>query len=189
VNPSLVNLPNAITVLRALMIPVLAWALARRDYDLALALFVLQAISDFVDGVIARRWNLRTRFGAIADPVADKLTMLVTTLMLAAGGLLPGWLAAAIVARDVVIVFGAVAFHFLVHEVEMAPTRLSKWNTALEFAVLAAVLADAAGLLAPAGWLPAAFVLLGATILVSGLQYVWVWGRRAAAGLRQGGQG
>jgi cardiolipin synthase len=188
-NSSVVNLPNAITVLRALMIPVLAWALARRDYELALALFALQAASDFADGVIARRWNLRTRFGAIADPLADKLTMLVTTLMLAAAGSLPGWLAAAIVARDILIVFGAVAYHFMVHEVEMAPTRLSKWNTALEFAVLAAVLADAAGVPEAAGWLPAAFALLGGTILASGAQYVWVWGRRAVAGLRQGGQG
>jgi len=179
-----VNLPNAITVLRALLIPVIAYALAARAFDAALWLFVLQAFSDMADGMIARHWNLRTRFGAIADPVADKMTMLVATLMLAADGLLPGWLAAAIVARDVVIVFGAVAYHFLVHEVEMAPSWLSKWNTALEFLVLTAVLADAAGVLAARGWLPGAFALLGATILLSGIQYVWVWGRRAAVGLR-----
>ena len=181
---SIVNVPNAITVLRALLIPVIAYALAAREYEPALWLFVAQAVSDLADGMIARRWGLRTRFGAIADPVADKLTMLVTTLMLAAAGLLPGWLAAAIVARDVVIVFGAVAYHFLVQEVEMSPTWLSKWNTALEFAVLTAVLADSAGVLSAGDWLPAAFALLGASILASGLHYVWIWGRRAAAGLR-----
>ena len=61
------------------------------------------------------------------DPkdLADKLTMLTVTLMLAAEGLLPGWLAAAVIARDVIIVFGAIAFHFLIYEYEMAPTRLS----------------------------------------------------------------
>ena len=184
-NPQVVNLPNAITVLRALLIPVIAYALASREFGLALALFVVQALSDLVDGMIARRWNLRTRFGAIADPLADKMTMLTVTLMLAAEGLLPGWLAAAIIARDVVIVFGAVAYHYLVQEVEMAPTWLSKWNTALEFAVLTAVLADAAGALPAGGWLPGAFVLLASTIVASGAHYVWIWGRRAAARLQR----
>ena len=176
------NLPNAITLLRAALIPVIAYALAMHDYRMAFVLFVLQGLSDFVDGWIARRWNLRTRFGAIADPLADKLTMLTATLMLAAGGLLPVWLALAIVVRDVIIVFGALAYHFLIRELELSPTPLSKWNTALEFAVLAAVLADAGGLIDGRGGLQAAFALLAATIVASGAQYVWIWGRRARAG-------
>ncbi len=175
-----ITLPNLITVVRAALIPVIAYALATRAFGLALLLFVMCALGDLLDGFLARRWNQRTRFGAIADPLADKLTMLTVTLMLAAEGLLPGWLAAAVIARDVIIVFGAIAFHFLIHEYEMAPTRLSKVNTALEFSVLTGVLVDAAGIIEITAGLEPAYAALACTILASGLNYVWSWGRRAA---------
>jgi cardiolipin synthase len=184
-NALLVNLPNLITVLRAALIPVIAWRLAAGDFGAALALFFVSAASDAADGWIARRWRLRTRFGAIADPLADKATMLTVTLLLAWLGALPLWLAALLVARDLVIVAGALAYHFVVGHVEMAPTLLSKANTGLEFVMLAAALAHAAGL-APsaAAWLPALYAVVALTIVLSGAQYVWVWGRKAARARR-----
>ena len=184
-NGRLLTLPNLITVVRALLIPVIAYMLATRSFGWALVLFITCAVGDLIDGFLARRWNQRTRFGAIADPVADKLTMLTVTLMLAAEGLLPGWLAAAVIARDVIIVFGAVAFHFLIHEFEMAPTRLSKLNTALEFTVLTGVLVDAAGIIEISAGLEPAYSALALTILASGLHYVWSWGTRAARAQRE----
>jgi cardiolipin synthase len=66
----------------------------------------------------------------------------------------------------------------------MAPTWLSKVNTALEFAALAAVLAQAAGFLDARAWLPALFVMVFATVILSGVQYVWAWSRKAAAARR-----
>ncbi len=140
------QVPNAVTLVRLLLIPVLVMLLARRDYAAAFAAFFISALSDFADGVIARRWNARTRFGAIADPVLDKLTMLSVTLTLAVQGLLPLWLVAAIVARDLVIVGGALAYHYSVGRYNMAPTLLSKINTAIEFFTLAMVLGGAADL-------------------------------------------
>ena len=89
----LVNVPNVITLARALLVPVVTYALVTRDYDLALALFLACAIGDFLDGWIARRFDLRTRFGALADPLADKAIMLAVTLLLAWQGWLPWWLA------------------------------------------------------------------------------------------------
>lgn len=171
--------PNLITALRFALIPVLVLLLLERRYATAFAVFVVSALSDLADGQIARRWNVRTRLGAIADPLADKLTMLSVTVALASQALVPVWLAAAIVARDVVIVAGAVAFHYVVGRVEMAPSRLSKFNTVLEFGVLSALLADAAGAIEVTAWLPPLFVLVTASIVGSGLHYVWVWGRRA----------
>lgn len=182
---TLATLPNLITIVRALMIPVIAYLLARRLFDEALVLFTLCAVGDLIDGQLARRWNQRTRFGAIADPLADKLTMLTVTLMLAAEGLLPGWLAVAVITRDIVIVFGALAFHYLVHEFEMAPTRLSKLNTALEFIVLTAVLIHAAEWLDLSTLLMPAYITVAVTIAASGLHYVWVWGTRAQRDLRR----
>jgi cardiolipin synthase len=173
------HLPNLITALRFVLIPVLVLVLIEHRYVEAFALFVVSALSDLADGLIARRWNLRTRLGAIADPLADKLTMLAVTLVLAAQALIPAWLALAIVGRDLLIVSGAVAFHWFVGRVDMAPIRMSKFNTVLEFCVLSALLADAAGAIEVTALLPPLFVLVTVTIVGSGAQYVWVWGRRA----------
>jgi len=178
------HVPNAITVIRGLLIPVIGALLLEERYVEGFWTLVASALSDLVDGQVARRFKLRTRFGAIADPAADKLTMLTVTLALAWQGLLPAWLAAAIVGRDVVIVSGALAYHRLIGRVEMAPTWLSKLNTVLEFVVLAAVIADAAALIDDRAGLPMLFAVLFVTVVTSGAQYVWIWGRRALAAPR-----
>lgn len=178
------HLPNAITVLRAALIPLLAWLLLERDYGSAFLLFIALGVSDLVDGVIARRFNLRTRFGAIADPLADKLAMLTAVLLLAQQSWLPWWFAALVIGRDLVIVSGALAYHLLIGPVEMAPSRLSKLNTALEFVYLACVLAFAAGHFDEGPWYPALLYITTATVIASGAMYVTVWGRKAAAARR-----
>lgn len=173
------HLPNTLTALRFVLIPVLVALLLQRRHEAAFALFAASALSDLADGVLARRWNARTRFGAIADPVADKLTMLAVALTLASQHLLPAWLAIAIVARDLLIVGGVVAYRAIIGRVEVAPSWISKLNTALEFVALSAVLADAAGLLELSPMLQPLFVAVLVTIVASGAHYVWVWGRRA----------
>lgn len=177
------NLANAITLLRFALVPGIAWALWQRDDALALGLVLLSAASDFADGQIARRWQQQTRFGAVADPLADKLTQTTVTLILTVQGSLPWWFTAAVVARDVLIVGGALAYHRLAGHVDMAPTRLSKLNTGLQFAVLAAVMAQRTGVIptAPAGegWVDALLVLALATTVASGVQYVHEWSGRA----------
>jgi cardiolipin synthase len=178
------NVPNVITLIRVLLIPVIAVLLVRRQYAPALAVFTAAAISDFADGAIARHYRIVSEFGARLDPIADKLTMFTATVLLAWQSWLPLWLAAAIVLRDVVIAGGAVAYRLVVGHIEMAPTWLSKVNTALEFAALAAVLAQAAGLLDGRAWLPAFFAFVFATVILSGAQYVWAWSRKAAAARR-----
>ncbi|MFN7780468.1 MAG: CDP-alcohol phosphatidyltransferase family protein, partial [Betaproteobacteria bacterium] len=141
--------------------------------------FLLCALGDLLDGWLARRLDQRSRFGAIADPLADKLTMLTVALLLAWHGLLPWWFAALVVLRDATIVAGAAAYHFTVERVEMAPTRLSKLNTALEFVLLAAVLAQAAGWFAAPAALAGAVLLTTATIVASGVHYVVSWSVKA----------
>ena len=175
------NLPNLITlsaprprsgrgVLRS----------ARRD-GIALPIFLLAAVSDFVDGFIARELKLVSRLGAALDPVADKLNMFVATVVLAWQGLLPLWLAAAIIVRDIVIVAGVVAYRVLIGLLDMKPTRLSKTNTFIEFGVLLAVMATAAGWIDIRGWMPALFAIVLVTVVASGVQYVWLGTRMAYA--------
>ena len=158
----------------------MAWTLAQHHHGLAAAVFLLIAVSDWLDGFIARRFRLTSRVGAALDPVADKLSMLVATLILAMQHLIPLWLAIAIIARDVIIVAGAGIYRAVVGSIEFTPTWLSKVNTALEFALLLAVMASAAGWIPSGAWEMPAFVIVFASVVASGVQYVWVWGRKAA---------
>lgn len=177
---ALLTLPNAITLLRVFLVPAVILCLLRHRYDAAFWLFVSAGLGDWLDGFLARRLNQVSRIGAILDPVADKMIMVSVSVILAWQCLLPAWFACVLVLRDVVIVLGALAYHFLFGHVEMAPTRLSKFNTLLAFAVLGATLAEANGMISPGPVLPAAYWIVLATLLASGVNYVWIWGHRAA---------
>jgi cardiolipin synthase len=173
------NLPNLITLLRLGLVPVMAYCLARGWYAAGLLTFLAAALSDLVDGYLARRLRIESRLGATLDPIADKLNMLVATLLLAWQQLVPPWLAIAIIARDVVIVAGALMYRAALGHIEIAPTRLSKINTFLEFSVLLLVMATAAGWIGRAVWMPALFIVVLLTVAASGAQYVWLWARKA----------
>lgn len=175
------NVPNAITLLRLGLVPAVAYYAASAAYSIALPIFLIAALSDLVDGYIARRFKLVSRLGALLDPIADKLNMFAATVVLAWQGLLPIWLAAAIIGRDIIIVVGALAYRMARGHLEIKPTRLSKWNTAAEFAVLLLVMASAAGWIAAGTWLPMLFAIVFVTVVASGAQYIWLWGRKAFA--------
>jgi cardiolipin synthase len=181
----MVNVPNLITLIRLALVPVIAYLLWQGAYGYALIVFLSAALSDFLDGVIARTFDQRSALGAALDPIADKLSMFVATVALAWQGLIPLWLAAAIVLRDAVIVIGAIAYRATIGRIEIAPTMLSKVNTVIEFGVLLTVMANAAAWFDVTAWLPALFVLVFVTVVASGAQYVWVWGLKAIRDARR----
>jgi cardiolipin synthase len=161
------------------MVGPILWAIADDRFELALLLFFIAGFSDGVDGWLAKRYDWGSRLGALLDPVADKLLVAGTFVTLMATGLVPGWLAGIVVLRDVVIVGGAMAYSWLVAPVEGEPTRISKLNTALELLLILFVLSRAAY-----GWPDAITItVLGAavlvTVVISGVDYVWSWSRRA----------
>lgn len=178
---ALLNLPNAITLLRFALVPVLAWQLLQGRADIAFWLFLVSAFSDFADGQLARRWHQQSYFGAVADPLADKLTMATVTLLLALQGALPWWFAALLLLRDLLIVGGALAYRLVTGALEMAPSLLSKLNTALQFLLLLALLAQRGGLLAAGRWTELLLAATLLTIVASGLHYVAAWTARARA--------
>jgi len=175
----MLNVPNIITLIRLGLVPAMAYYLADEAYEIALPIFLVAALSDLADGYIARRYKLVSTFGATLDPIADKLSMLVATVLLAWQILLPLWLAVAIVARDIVIVVGAIFFLLARGHLRIAPTRLSKINTFFEFAVLLLVMGSGAGWIETGRWMPAVFLIVFTTVIASGAQYVWLWGRKA----------
>ena len=180
----MLNVPNSITLIRLGLVPAMAYYLADEAYEIALPIFLVAALSDLADGYMARKFKLVSTFGATLDPIADKVSMLVATVLLAWQSLLPIWLAVAIVARDIIIVVGALAFILVRGRLDIAPTRLSKINTAIEFAVLLVVMATAAGWIETGAWMPIVFVIALTTVVASGAQYVWLWGRKAVTGRR-----
>ena len=175
-------LPNAISLMRiALVAPILLMIL-QGSFGWALALFWLAGFSDGVDGYLAKRFNWHTRLGALLDPVADKLLVAGLFITLAYTGDIPVWLAATVIMRDVVIVAGAMAYNFLVRPVQGEPTRISKLNTALQLLFLLFVISRAGF-----GWpQEISITVLGAsvliTVVISGVDYVWSWSRRARRG-------
>lgn len=175
----MLNIPNFLTLLRIALVPYIAMRLLEGAYATACVLFIISALSDWVDGVIARHWNQRTRFGAMADPLADKLTMLTVTLLLTYLHALPWWFTLAVLLRDVLIVVGALAFHFMIGQLVMAPSRISKLNTALAFILLVTVLAIEAGFLPDGPWRAALLYSTFLTTVLSGGWYVYVWGHKA----------
>ena len=179
------NIPNLITLVRLALVPVVAYFLLHGEHGVALIVFFFAAVTDLIDGWIARRFKLTSALGATLDPIADKLNMFVATVLLGWQGLLPLWLAIAIVLRDVVIVAGALAYRLTLGPIKITPTTLSKVNTFVEFTVLLLVMASAARWIEIDRWLPAAFVFVFATVLASGVQYVWVWGWKAARDSRR----
>ena len=97
------NLPNRLTVLRVALVPAVCLLIGLGLYPWAAAVFALAALTDFLDGYLARRDGLVTVFGKFLDPVADKLLVLTAMIMLAEKGLLPAWAAVVVAARELAV--------------------------------------------------------------------------------------
>ncbi|GAB6040413.1 CDP-alcohol phosphatidyltransferase family protein [Endothiovibrio diazotrophicus] len=173
------DIPNLITVIRILLVAPIAATLAERHYGWALALIAVAGLSDGLDGFLARRFDWRSRLGALLDPLADKLLLTVSFLVLGWLEVVPLWLVAAVIGRDLLIVGGALAYHRRVGRLEMEPSRWSKINTALLLGYLLAVVAGQALGGALARWSPLLVWPVLATTVVSGVDYVIHWSARA----------
>ncbi len=174
------DIPNLITALRFLMVPPTLLLLLDERYSLALLIFAIAGISDGVDGFLAKHYGWTSRLGAIMDPLADKLLLGSTFIVLAWLGDLPIWLVAPIILRDTVIVSGGLAYHFLIGHYEMAPSIISKLTTFSQIMLVVIVLAVYGDLISVAqpvldGLEIAVLVLT----LASGASYVWSWGKKA----------
>jgi cardiolipin synthase len=173
------QIPNLITGLRILLIAPIALALLHHQLRLALGLFLVGAASDLLDGFIAKRFNWQTALGGVLDPAADKLLLATSFVVLAVMHLVPLWLMATAVARDLIIVSGAIAYRLWLGPIEARPSMLSKLNTLCQALFILCVIARQQ-FSQPAAWV---IVTLGAltflTTAVSGIDYVLRYGKAA----------
>ena len=178
----LVFLPNLLTVFRVAAVPVLVLLLKDQAYLLALIVFVLAGISDGLDGYIAKRFDCVTQFGAILDPVADKLLLVSSFGMLTFLGHLPFWLLVVVVFRDLLIIGGYLILFTLNGTVPMNPSNVSKVNTAMQILLVVFVLAALAELVNVPLLVDVLVVVVTVTTVSSGAHYVWFWGLRRDSG-------
>jgi len=175
------HLPNFICLVRIALIWPTIDALYTGQYWTALIFVAVCAVSDGLDGWLAKRFNWTSHLGKILDPLADKLLLVALFLTAAWINLLPWWLTAVVVARDVMIGGGAVIYRLWFGPLHGRPTVLSKFNTGMQLAVvLAAILAAATQLKVPEAITALAIVTLITTV-ISGADYLSAFTRRALA--------
>lgn len=173
------NLPNVITLCRLLAVPVVAWLILHQRWEAACWLFLAAAVSDGIDGLLARWLNQMTPLGAALDTIADKALGVVTLVLLTQSGAIPLGVTLAILLRDSIIVLGALSYRGLAGHLEIHPTWLGKTHMFAEFVLLTLVLADLARLLALDGWQLPLFGVVFVVAVTSGVQYVWIWSAKA----------
>jgi cardiolipin synthase (CMP-forming) len=171
----MLNLPNFLTLIRILSIPFFLVYLSYHRYLEALIIFIIGGVTDFLDGLAARLMKQQTPLGAYLDPIADKLLVITSFIVLGLIDGIPMWLAIIVVSRDVLIIIGYGIIVFLMDErPEVRPSLIGKFSTLLQLFTLGVALAllHDPTLLNP--WVRDVFIgsTAVATVL-SGLQYIY----------------
>ncbi len=181
----MILIPNIISLLRLLSVPLIVWLLVADQREAAFWAFLAAGLSDAVDGFLAKRFNAVSEVGTFLDPTADKVLLVSVYLTLGGLGLLQPWVVILVVSRDVLIV-GGILFSFAISlPLRPRPSSLSKLNTFAQIALAVTVLGGH-GL----GWhLGGLFEFMayavGVLTAASGGQYVLQWARDAFAASHQ----
>ena len=173
------NVANIITLGRLLSVPLFLWLLVHGNTAAALWLFFAAAVSDAVDGFVARRFGMQTTLGEFLDPIADKTLLVSAYVTLGSMEMLPIWIVIPVVSRDALIVGGALLIEKLTRDLRMEPILISRANTLLQSSLVLLVLLPSV-FASPLGHVVTllSFAVL-VTTLVSGGAYVYIWSMRA----------
>ena len=178
------DIPNMLTIMRLLLVFPLVFLLWQEMYGWALTVFFIAGLSDGLDGFLAKRYEWTSVFGAVADPIADKLLMVCSYFVLCWQLQLPWWLFVIILLRDLVIVGGSMFYHHLFGLREVLPTYLGKTNTFLQILLVLIVMFGLAFQMDLAVFIEWMIYLVMATTIASGIQYSSIWGWKAIAHVR-----
>jgi cardiolipin synthase len=137
-----VNIPNSLTLLRIVLVPLVVWLIITHEMLAAFLLFLFAGLSDAADGFLAKRYNWNTELGAYLDPIADKALLVSIYVTLGLAGQLPVWLVISVVSRDILIVGAVVLSWMLSRPLSMQPLLISKANTFSQIVLAGLVLAE-----------------------------------------------
>jgi cardiolipin synthase len=170
------SIPNLFSLSRVLLVPVFLYAVINRRTQMAFIIFLVSATTDFLDGASARLLNQKTKLGALLDPIGDKVFMTGAYITLSIPSLnspnvLPLWLTAMVIGRDVLIVGGAIVLYLLIQAKSFSPTLTGKISTVWQFSSLLLVLLfNMLG--KEAGFLFWFYIIAGILTIISGYEYV-----------------
>jgi cardiolipin synthase (CMP-forming) len=173
--PSWFNLPNLFTFLRLLLLPFIIQAILTGRHQFALAMFAIAAATDVLDGAAARHLGLETQTGAYFDPIADKCLLSGVFVALAAARILPWWLTALVIGRDLYILLGALTVRVATGNKKFPPTIWGKASTFVQILTVVIWMArDAFPLPEVNVAASAALWACAAATIWSGLHYTWL---------------
>ncbi len=141
----LINLPNSLTVLRILLVPVFVGFLLYEYFDYALVTLLVAAVTDGLDGAIARITDQRTRLGEYLDPLADKLLLMSAMVTLSVLHFIPVWAVILVVSRDAILLTGTILANLTEIDIDIAPTWLGKGTTLAQICYVIMVILFATG--------------------------------------------
>lgn len=166
------NIPNSLTILRILLIPVFIGLMMYGEYGLALLALLVAGLTDAIDGTLARKLNQSTRLGAFLDPLADKLLLISGFICLSVLHLVPSWLVILVVSRDAMLLVGTVVAHLTNTTIDISSTILGKGTTLLQLSYVFSVVFLTWRGLGLSVLTPLVVFMVGFT-LASGLHYLY----------------
>lgn len=134
------NLPNTLTIARIVIIPLFTTAVIYKRYDYALYLFIIAALTDAFDGLVARLANQKTELGRFLDPLADKFLLVTAFIVFSFNDLIPTWLTITVISRDVIVVIGWMLIYLITHTSNVKPTLTGKTAIAMQLFLLCYIL-------------------------------------------------
>jgi cardiolipin synthase len=183
------TLPNFLTVIRMVLIPVFVIFLYYQRFALALAVFVTAGVTDGLDGMLARRFNQKSQLGTILDPIADKLLLVTSFVTLSMPSIIsktalppphqslhlpvPFWVTTAVISRDVFIIVGAAAINIVTGFRHFRPSWLGKANTVVQIGAIVVILLATHVPLIRGYMLPTVYITVFAFALLSGVHYIF----------------
>lgn len=182
---SVMNVPNSLTLLRILLIPVFVSLLGDQRFDAALVVLVIAGLTDGLDGTIARVANQQTKVGAYLDPLADKLLLTAGFVTLSLLHLAPVWVVILIVSRDLLLMAATLMARWTDQRVDISPTIWGKATTLLQLSYLLLVVALASRRMDVHALAPLLYLMVGVTVF-SGGHYLYRYLSREAASVRTG---
>lgn len=173
------SVPNQLTMLRMLLLPFVLISMIYLRHDIALGLFLAAAVTDVIDGLVARHFNQKTALGEFLDPIADKLLLSSCFVVQSLIGVVPWWITIFVLLRDVVIISTALVVVLTTSVRDFPPSAVGKANTIVQVATILSVLI---GNVWPESWPRALTTLLiwvaAATTVMSAVHYALETSRR-----------
>jgi len=166
------NIPNTLTITRIVIIPILITTIIYNQYLYALFLFAVAALTDMLDGLLARLTNQKTALGTFLDPLADKFLLVSSFIIFSVNGWIPKWFAVIVISRDIIVVIGCFLLYMITNTLKVEPVFLGKAAIALELFIPAYVLLNLNVITLPPVH-DIFFMLSAALSAISGFQYIY----------------